>query len=157
MKSRDARELRHRRRLRAGQRRAAAGMMTAVGVTQNGARHDCHPFLEEVPETRRWWARGAYVAIFLAVAVPLVSAGLAGTIALVMTDAGAVLVTVAAIYWFLISRGFLRWCALALAVLAPLVVVVLYIQASLLWEMVLSIALAFVALVCARAALRERR
>ena len=113
------------------------------------------PF-DEVPQTRRWWARAAYVAILLAVAVPLVSAGLAGTIALVMIDAGAVLVTVAAIYWFLISRGVLRWCALALAVLAPLVLVVLHIQAGLLLEMVLSIALAFVALVCARAALRER-
>ena len=84
------------------------------------------------------------------------AAGLAGTIALVMIDAGAVLVTVAAIYWFLISRGFLRWCALALAVLAPLVLVVLHIQAGLLLEMVLSVGLAFVALVCARAALRER-
>ena len=113
------------------------------------------PF-DEVPQTRRWWARAAYAAILLAVAVPLVSAGLAGTIALVMIDAGAVLVTVAAIYWFLISRGVLRWCALALAVLAPLVLVVLHIQAGLLLEMVLSIALAFVALVCARAALRER-
>ena len=113
--------------------------------------------LEEVPETRRWWARGAYLAILLAVAVPLVAAGLAGTVALVLTGAGAVLVTVAAIYWFLISRGFLRWCALALAVLAPLVVLYLYIQATLLREVVLALALAFVALVCARAALRERR
>jgi hypothetical protein len=45
----------------------------------------------------------------------LVAAGLAGTIALVMTGVGAVLVAVAAIYWFLISRGVLRWGALALA------------------------------------------
>lgn len=114
------------------------------------------PSLEEVPETRRWWARGAYAAVVLAVAVPLVAAGFAGTIALVVTGLGAVLVSVAAIYWFLISRGFLRWCALALAVLAPLVVVVLYIQASLLREVIISLALVFVALVCARAALRER-
>ena len=113
--------------------------------------------LEGVPETRRWWARGAYAAILLAVAVPLVAAGLAGTVALVLTGTGAVLVTVAAIYWFLISRGFLRWCALALAVLAPLVVLYLFIQATLLREVVLALALAFVALVCARAALRERR
>ncbi len=112
--------------------------------------------IEEVPATRRWWARAAYVAVVLAAAVPLVSAGLAGTIALVMIDVGAVLVTVAAIYWFLISRGFLRWCALALAVLAPLVLVVLHIQAGLLGEMVLSLGLLLVALVCARAALRER-
>ena len=113
--------------------------------------------VETVPETRRWWARGAFAAILLAVAVPLVAAGLAGTIALVLTGTGAVLVTVAAIYWFLISRGFLRWCALALAVLAPLVVLYLFIQATLLREVVIALALVFVALVCARAALRERR
>src|SRR6185503_1715179 len=107
-------------------------------------------------ETRRWWARGAYAAVVLAVAVPLVAAGLAGTIALVITGLGAVLVAVAAIYWFLISRGFLRWCALALAVLAPLVVLALFVQASLLREVVIALALAFVAVVCARAALRER-
>ena len=114
------------------------------------------PSLEEVPETRRWWARAAYAAALLAVAVPLVAAGLAGTIALVITGVGAVLVAVAAIYWFLIGRGVLRWGALALAVIAPLVVVALYIQGSLLREVVIAIALLLVALVCARAALRER-
>lgn len=113
------------------------------------------PF-EDVPQTRRWWARGAYVAIACAALVPLAAAGLAGTIALVMTGLGALLVTVAAIYWFLISRGVLRWCALALAVLAPLVLLFLLVQAGLLLEVLITVGLVFVALLCARAALREQ-
>ncbi|MET1064973.1 MAG: diacylglycerol kinase family protein [Arthrobacter sp.] len=112
--------------------------------------------LEEVPQTRRWWARGAYAAALCAVVVLLTAAGVAGAVALLLTGAGGVVVTVAGIYWFLISRGVLRWFALALAVLAPLVVLFLYIQAGLLWEVIISLALAFIALVCARAALRER-
>ena len=114
------------------------------------------PF-EEVPQTRRWWARAAYVAVFCAALVPLVAAGLAGTVALLVTAAGGLVVTVVGIYWFLISRGFLRWCALALAVLAPLVVLFLFIQAGLLLEVMITVGLGFVALVCARAALREPR
>ena len=89
--------------------------------------------------------------------VPLAAAGVAGIVALLLTGAGAVVVTVAGIYWFLISRGFLRWCALALAVLAPLVVVFLYVQAGLLLEVMIAVGLVFVAVVCARAALREPR
>lgn len=114
------------------------------------------PF-EEVPQTRRWWARAAFAAVLCAAAVPLVAAGVAGTVALLLTGAGGVVVTVAGIYWFLISRGVLRWCALALAVIAPLVVLFLFVQAGLLWEVMISVGLVFVAVVCARAALREPR
>ena len=112
---------------------------------------------QEVPQTRRWWARAAYFAVLCAAVVPLVAAGVAGTVALLLTSTGGVVVTVVGIYWFLISRGVLRWCALALAVLAPLVVLFLFIQAGLLLEVMISVGLVFVALVCARAALRERR
>src|SRR6478735_8034601 len=114
------------------------------------------PF-DEVPQTRRWWARAAYAAVVCAALVPLTAAGLAGTIALLLTAAGGLVVTVAGIYWFLISRGVLRWCALALAVLAPLVVLFLLVQAGLLLEVLITVALVVVALACARAALRERR
>jgi diacylglycerol kinase family enzyme len=82
---------------------------------------------------------------------------LLGTIASLLTGAGGIVVTVAGIYWFLISRGALRWCALTLAVLSPLVVIVLYIRAGLLLEVVISLALVFAAFVCARLALRESR
>lgn len=114
------------------------------------------PF-EEVPQTRRWWARAAYLAILCAVAVPLAAAGIAGIVALLLTGAGGLVVMVAGIYWALISRGILRWCALALAVLAPLVVLFLFLQRGLLWEVLITVGLVFVALVCARAALRESR
>jgi diacylglycerol kinase family enzyme len=114
------------------------------------------PF-EDVPQTRRWWARAAFGAVFCAAVVLLVAAGVAGAVALLLTGAGGVVVTVAGIYWFLISRGALRWCALALAVLAPLVVLALFIQAGLLWEVTISVGLVIVAVACARAALRERR
>lgn len=114
------------------------------------------PF-EVVTRTRRSWAQAAYVAVICAALVPLAAAGVAGTVALLLTAAGGLVVTVVGIYWFLISRGFLRWCALALAVLAPLVVLFLFIQAGLLSEVMITVGLAFVALVCARAALREPR
>jgi diacylglycerol kinase family enzyme len=90
------------------------------------------------------------------VAVVLAAAGVTGLVALLLTVAGGVVVTVAGIYWALISRGILRWCALALAVLAPLVVLFLLLQRGLLWEVAVAVGLVFVALVCARAALRER-
>lgn len=112
---------------------------------------------EEVPETRRWWARAAFAAALFAALVLLAAAGLAGAVALLLTGAGGVVVTVIGIYWFLISRGVLRWCAVALAVLAPLVVLVLFVQAGLLWEVIVALALVFVGLACARAALRESR
>ena len=56
------------------------------------------PF-EEVPKTRQWWARAAYAAMLCAALVPLVAAGLAGTVALLLTAAGGLVVTVAGIYW----------------------------------------------------------
>ncbi|MGP4032900.1 diacylglycerol/lipid kinase family protein [Pseudarthrobacter sp. 1C304] len=113
------------------------------------------PF-EEVPATRRWWARGSYAAVLCAVVLLLAAAGVTGLVALLLTVAGGVVVTVAGIYWALISRGILRWCALALAVLAPLVVLFLLLQRGLLWEVAVAVGLVFVALVCARAALRQR-
>ncbi|XAS64774.1 diacylglycerol kinase family protein [Micrococcaceae bacterium Sec5.8] len=114
------------------------------------------PF-DRIQQTRRWWARAAFAAVLCAAAVLLVSAGVAGIVALLLTGAGGIVMTLAGIYWFLTNRGALRWGALALAGLAPLVVLFLFIQAGLLWEIVLTLALVFGALVCARAALREHR
>ena len=54
------------------------------------------PF-EEVPKTRQWWARAAYAAMLCAALVPLVAAGVAGTVALLLTAAGGLVVTVAGI------------------------------------------------------------
>ena len=72
----------------------------------------------------------------------MVAVGVCGVVAFV---AGA--------YWFLAERGALRMAAAALAVLAPIVVLVLYIRAGLLWVALLSLALFVLASAAATAAL----
>ncbi|RZL76391.1 MAG: diacylglycerol kinase, partial [Rhodococcus sp. (in: high G+C Gram-positive bacteria)] len=106
--------------------------------------------------TRRWWARAAFALAILAVAVPLVSAGLLSAVGSLLVGIGGVAVMVAALYWFLASRGVLRWISLAIAILSPIVVLVLFIRAHLLAEVVASIVLALLTVPCARAALRGR-
>ena len=59
---------------------------------------------------------------------------------------------VAALYWFLATRGVLRWISLTIAILSPIVVLVLFIRANLLAEVV-----AAVVLRDPRRALRPRR
>ncbi|MET7769397.1 diacylglycerol kinase family protein [Nocardia sp. NPDC005366] len=77
-----------------------------------------------------------------------------GTLGLLMTGIGGVVVTVAALYWFLTRRGVLRWVSLGIAVLAPIVVFILFVRAQLLWVVLLTCVTALLAVVCARAALR---
>ena len=114
-----------------------------------------------IPDTgdrgRRWWARVAFVFAVGAAAVPVLFAGLLGTVALLIVGAGGVVVTVAALYWFLTRRGVLRWISLGVAIVAPIVVLTLFIRAHLLWVVLLAYVLALLAVVCARAALRGRR
>ncbi|WP_280296193.1 diacylglycerol/lipid kinase family protein [Nocardia abscessus] len=106
--------------------------------------------------SQRWWARAAFVLAFLAAAVPVVSAGILSTVGVLCVGVGGVVVTVAALYWFLSRRGPLRWVSLGIAVLAPIVVLVLFVRAQLLAEVVASYVVAFLAVLCARAALRGR-
>lgn len=94
------------------------------------------------------------VAAIAAVVVLLVFAGLQ-TFVLLLLGVGAVVVSVVAAYWFLTSRGFLRWFALAIGVLAPIVVVVFLLRANLLASVLVSFALLAVAVLCARAALQD--
>ena len=46
----------------------------------------------------------------------------------------------AAAWWFLADRGVLRWLAFAVLVAAPVFVIVVYVLAGLLWEIVLAAA-----------------
>jgi diacylglycerol kinase family enzyme len=62
---------------------------------------------------------------------------------------------VGGVYWFLAERGALRVAAAALAVLAPIVVLVLYIRAGLLWLALLALGLFALAVVAAAAALGQ--
>ncbi|MBC2639902.1 MULTISPECIES: diacylglycerol kinase family protein [unclassified Rhodococcus (in: high G+C Gram-positive bacteria)] len=105
---------------------------------------------------RRWLARAAFVAAFASVAVLVVFAGL-HTLTLLIVAVGAVVVAVAALFWFLTSRGVLRWLSLVVLVLTPIVVLGLLIGAQLLWVVLLAAGLAVLAVVCARAALGRDR
>lgn len=105
---------------------------------------------------QRWSARAAFGASIGAVAVLLVFAG-ARTLTLFAVTVGALVVGVAAFFWFLTSRGAIRWISLALAVFAPIVVVVYLVRAQLLWVVILALGLAALAALCARAALGDAK
>ncbi|HEY6596373.1 MAG TPA: diacylglycerol kinase family protein [Asanoa sp.] len=113
------------------------------------------PGTEPATQGQVWLARGAFV---LAVASAAVLVGFAGSRSLLMVVVGAagVVVFVAGGYWFLAGRGLLRWAGAVMAVLAPLVALVLYVGAGLLWVAVVSLALFVAALAAAGVALTVR-
>ncbi|HEV8175777.1 MAG TPA: diacylglycerol kinase family protein [Actinoplanes sp.] len=102
-----------------------------------------------------WLARLAFVLAFASAAVLVIFADRRGWI-MVLVGIGGVIAFVAGVYWFLASRGILRMADAALAVLAPVVVLVLYVGAGLLWVALLSLALFVFAIVAAAAALTVR-
>jgi diacylglycerol kinase family enzyme len=110
---------------------------------------------EQVTGGQVWLARLAFVLAFASAAVLVIFADRRGWI-MVLVGIGGVIAFVAGAYWFLASRGILRMAAAALAVLAPVVVLVLYIGAGLLWVALLSLALFVLAIVAAAAALTAR-
>ncbi|MGC4991366.1 diacylglycerol/lipid kinase family protein [Nocardia salmonicida] len=103
---------------------------------------------------RRWWARLAFVCAAAAAVVPVLAAGVLGAMALLIVGTGGVVVAVAALYSFVTRFGILRWIALGVALLAPIVVVVSFVRANLLWVVLVSGVLALVTVVAARIALR---
>src|SRR6266571_3084057 len=103
-----------------------------------------------------WLARLAFAAAIAAVAVLLLAGALASITALVVGFAGLA-VACAAAWWFLASRGVLRWLALAVLVAAPVFVIVVYVVAGLLWEIALAVVLAAGAVAAGRAALASGR
>ena len=130
-------------------RAAAAGgtpqaPSSSAGV-QSGA--DVRPTRAQV-----WLARSAFGAAFAAVAVLVGFAGLR-SLSMVLVGVVGVVVFVAAAYWFLARRGVLRWAAAVVAVAAPIVVLVLYLRAQLVWVALLSLAFAVLAGMAGRAAL----
>jgi diacylglycerol kinase family enzyme len=105
------------------------------------------------PQARTWWARAALALVALSFAVLLVF-GERRSIWLLVLTAAAACVVVAAAFLFLQQRGVLRWAALALAVGAPLAVLVVFVAQRLLWVALLALAIWVVATLAARAALR---
>jgi diacylglycerol kinase family enzyme len=105
---------------------------------------------------QRWLARLALAAAAAAVVVLLLSGALRSITALLLGFAGLAIACAAA-WWFLANRGVRRWLALAVLVAAPVFVIVTYVVAGLLWEIVLSVGLAAGAVAAGRAALSSGR
>jgi diacylglycerol kinase family enzyme len=106
--------------------------------------------------SQRWLARLSFALAFLAVAVVLAFAGLKSVAMLGVGLAGAA-VSLAAAFLMLSRRGVLRWLSLAVFVLAPIAVLIVYAFTDLLWVALVSAAGWFLASVTARAALAGTR
>jgi len=106
------------------------------------------------PSTRaqRWLARLSFALAGLAIVLLLVFAGLK-SLAMLAVAVVAAVVSLAAAYVFLSRRGVLRWLSLAVFVLAPIVVIIVYAFKDLLWIALLSAGLWLLASMTARAAL----
>jgi len=88
---------------------------------------------------QRWLARLSLVLAALAVVIVVVFAGLK-SLAMLAVGVAAAVVSLAAAYVFLSRRGVLRWLALAVFVLAPVTVIVVYAFRDLLWVAVVAAA-----------------
>ncbi|OZG30752.1 diacylglycerol kinase [Williamsia sp. 1138] len=103
----------------------------------------------------RWWARAAFLFAFSTAAVPLLWAGLTSTVGVLLVSVGAVVITTAALYRVLASRGVLRWISFAIVLIAPLSMLIVFIQADLLAAVMSVCGLALLTVFCARAALHR--
>jgi diacylglycerol kinase family enzyme len=81
---------------------------------------------------QRWLARLSFVLLGLGVVIMAVFAGLESFTMLAAGLAGAA-VSLAAAYFFLSRRGLWRWLSLAVFIVAPVAVIVLYVFQNLLW------------------------
>jgi diacylglycerol kinase family enzyme len=106
------------------------------------------------PSTRsqRWLARLSFALAGLAIVLLVVFAGLK-SLAMLAVAVVAAVVSLAAAYVFLSRRGMLRWLSLAVFVLAPIVVIVVYAFRDLLWIALVSAGIWLLAGVTARQAL----
>ncbi|MER6142077.1 diacylglycerol kinase family protein [Streptomyces sparsogenes] len=109
---------------------------------------------EEAHSVQRWSARLSLTAAALAVLLPVIFAGTASLLLLVV-GLGGMGVTAASVWWVLTRRGVARVAAGALAVLAPLTVIGFYDARNLLWVVMVSLGLWGVAVWTGRAAIRS--
>src|SRR5215207_338658 len=105
--------------------------------------------------TQRWLARLALAAAAAAVLVGPVVAGLRQSLALVLVGLAGLALTLAGVWWALTNKGLVRGLAVALAVAAPLTVLVLYTRARLTWVVLVALGLLALAVAAGRAALRR--
>jgi diacylglycerol kinase family enzyme len=104
---------------------------------------------------QRWLARLALVAAAAAVLVAPLVAGLRQSLALVLVGLAGLALTAAAVWWALTHKGLVRALAAALAVAAPVTVLVLYARARLTWVVLVALGLLGLAVAAGRAALRR--
>src|SRR5215212_2676459 len=90
---------------------------------------------------QRWLARLALVAAAAAVLVAPVVAGFRQSVALVLLGLIGLALTLAGVWWALTNKGLVRWLAIALAVAAPVTVLILYTRARLTWVVLLALGL----------------
>jgi diacylglycerol kinase family enzyme len=101
---------------------------------------------------QRWLARLSILLLAGALALLIVFAGWHSFGVIGFTLLG-ICVSIAGVYWFLARRGFLRWAALALAVLTPVAVAVLFARYNHLWVAIAVIAVLLAAAAAARTAM----
>jgi diacylglycerol kinase family enzyme len=101
---------------------------------------------------QRWLARLSFVLVAGAVVILLLFAGLR-SVAMLAVGGAAVVVSLVAAFLFLSRRGLVRWLSLAVFVLAPVAVIVVFAVRGVLWVAVASAAAWLLASVVARVAL----
>ncbi|MGO9779274.1 MAG: diacylglycerol/lipid kinase family protein [Streptosporangiaceae bacterium] len=102
--------------------------------------------------TRRWLARASFALMLAAVALVLAVAGWHSLTLVALAVIGACAVLAGA-YWFLANRGALRWIALVLVVAAPVLILLAFAHARLLWVAIVAVALMVLAAGIGRTAL----
>jgi diacylglycerol kinase family enzyme len=104
---------------------------------------------------QRWLARLALVAGAAAVLVAPAVAGLRQSVALVLVGLVGLALTLAGVWWALTNKGLVRGLAAALAVVAPIIVLLMYRSHRLLWVVLVALGLLALAVAAGRAALRR--
>jgi diacylglycerol kinase family enzyme len=133
-------------RLPAAGRRPNESVGTADGIAVTQPRRLPRP------RSRAWLARLSFVLAAGAVVILVATAGLR-SFAMLGVALGSAAVSLAAAYSFLAGRGVKRWLSLALVVLSPVAVIVIFAVNGLLWVALTSAAAWLLAGVAARAAL----
>jgi diacylglycerol kinase family enzyme len=105
---------------------------------------------------QRWLARLSFVLVGAAIVILAVFAELK-SLAMLAIGLAAAVVSLAAAYFFLSRRGILRWLSLAVFVLAPIAVIVVFAFRGVLWVAIVSAAVWLLASMTARVALASDR
>ena len=101
---------------------------------------------------QRWLARLAFLLMIAALVILIVFAS-GHSIGLIFSGVIALGLMIAFGYWFLATRGVLRWASLVLAVAVPVALIVVYATRHLLWVAIVAVAALLLALLAARAAM----